>query len=123
MENTIYKLNRLNDLGVTIAMDDFGTGYSSLGYLNKLPIHTLKIAQYFMRGIPDNPDDTSLVTTIIAMAKSLKLKLIAEGVETEEQLDFLRQQGCEEFQGYFFSQPVPARAFTKLLKQNKRFWR
>ncbi len=119
IETAIDKLFSLNALGVRIAIDDFGTGYSSLGYLKRFPIHTLKVAQYFMHGIPKDPDVVAIVTAVIAMAKGLKLKVIAEGVETEEQLEFLKRLGCEEMQGYLFSKPLTAEAFKDMLAQEK----
>jgi diguanylate cyclase (GGDEF)-like protein len=120
VETTVYKLKELNDLGIQIAIDDFGTGYSSLNYLKKFPIHTLKIAQSFVHNITIDPDDAAILTMIITLAKSLKLKVIAEGVETEEQLAFLKQLHCDEMQGFLFCEPAPAAAFEKILAQDKR---
>jgi EAL domain-containing protein (putative c-di-GMP-specific phosphodiesterase class I) len=107
---------RLCDLGVRIAIDDFGTGYSSLDRLKRFPIHTLKVAQPFMDGVSEDEDSAAIVTTIIVLAKSLKLNVVAEGVESEEQLAFLRGQGCNEMQGYLFSRAVTSEAFLALLK-------
>lgn len=121
VEAAISKLSKINALGIQIAIDDFGTGYSSLNYLRKFPIHTLKIDQSFVRDVTTNPGDASIVTAIIAMAKSMKLKVIAEGVETKEQLTFLKDQQCEEAQGYLFYKPVPAETIEKILMQNKPF--
>ena len=106
-ENTAVVLGQIKSMGIAISIDDFGTGYSSLSYLKRFPIDFLKIDQSFVRGVPDNSDDVAIVRAIIAMAKSLKLALIAEGVETADQRSFLREEGCEEAQGYLFSRPVP----------------
>ena len=99
-------------------MDDFGTGYSSLASLKKLPISQLKIDQSFVRDILNDPDDMTIVRTIIAMAKNMALSVIAEGVETEAQRVFLEQHDCPVFQGYLFSKPVPIDQFELLLKRN-----
>jgi diguanylate cyclase (GGDEF)-like protein len=112
----IFKLHKLKRLGVRISIDDFGTGYSSLSYLNKLPINTLKIAQQFVRYIKNDTSSKAIVSAVIAIAKSLKLSVIAEGVENEYQLKFLKSQYCYEMQGYLFSKPVPADEFEKLLR-------
>ena len=105
-ESSIEKLNILKDLGIEISIDDFGTGYSSLSYLKRLPVSKLKIDQSFTRGIPDDRDDVVIVKTIIALAENLNLKLIAEGVETEEQKEFMFENGCHEIQGYLYSKPI-----------------
>ena len=107
-ENAALTLGRLKDMGLTIALDDFGTGYSSLSYLKRFPIDGLKIDRAFVRDIATDPDDAAIVTAIITMAQSLKLDVVAEGVETQQQLDFLRARGCLAAQGYFFSKPLPA---------------
>jgi diguanylate cyclase (GGDEF)-like protein len=120
VERVISKLNELRDLGIHISMDDFGTGYSSLQYLRKLPLHKLKIDQSFIRGINDDPDNAAIVTTIIAMAKHLRLEVVAEGVETAEDLHFLLQQKCQHAQGYFFSKPLPAEQFELLLSKQEQ---
>ncbi len=108
-------LQTLRESGIRIALDDFGTGYSSLSYLRKFPVDALKIDQSFIRQINASGGDTILVSTVIRMAQSLNLRTIAEGVETLEQARFLREQGCDEAQGYFFSQPLPAEQFANLL--------
>ncbi len=113
----IDALTRLRELGITLAIDDFGTGYSSLAYLKRLPIDRLKIDRSFIRDLPDDRDDAAIASTIIAMAGHLGLEVLAEGVEEEAQLEFLRRYGCEEFQGFYLSRPVPAKAFRKLLLQ------
>ncbi|MCP1311100.1 putative bifunctional diguanylate cyclase/phosphodiesterase [Paenibacillus tyrfis] len=115
VDQVIQKLQTLRELGVHISMDDFGTGYSSLNYLKKFPIDKLKIAQQFVRDITIDPDDAAIVQAIMAMALSLKLNVIAEGVETEEQLSFLLDIKCREIQGYIYSKPVPANEFTDLM--------
>lgn len=109
----IAKLHALKNLGIKIAVDDFGTGYSSLSYLKKFPFHTLKIDKSFVKDIDDDSDDNKIISTIIAMAHNLKVKVIAEGVETKEQLEFLQQQNCNEVQGYFFSKPLSVEAFER----------
>jgi diguanylate cyclase (GGDEF)-like protein/PAS domain S-box-containing protein len=109
-------LQALRKSGVHVAIDDFGTGYSSLSYLRKLPIDTLKIDQSFVGQIVSGGDDAAIVTAVISMARSLKLRVVAEGVETFEALEFLHAHQCEEAQGYYFSRPVPAEQFAKLLE-------
>ncbi|MFZ5594315.1 MAG: sensor domain-containing protein [Pseudomonadota bacterium] len=113
-EHSIELLRNLKSLGVTLAIDDFGTGYSSLSRLKHLPIDTLKIDRSFVRDIPHDPDDVAIANAIIAMARSLKLKVVAEGVETADQLAFLRTQQCDIVQGYFLNKPVPADEITHL---------
>ncbi len=107
-EDVIIKLNALNALGIGISIDDFGTGYSSLSLLKRLPINRLKIDRSFVKDIPDDEEDVAIVKAIIALAKSLKLNLIAEGVETSEQIGFLIEHGCTNIQGHFYSQPLSA---------------
>jgi diguanylate cyclase (GGDEF)-like protein/PAS domain S-box-containing protein len=115
-EAAVNTLRALKGKGLHIALDDFGTGYSSLSYLKRFPIDVLKIDRSFIRDIATNPDDASITSAIIAMARSLDLDTVAEGVETEQQLVFLRQQGCRVVQGYYFSKPVPAGEFEVLLR-------
>jgi diguanylate cyclase (GGDEF)-like protein/PAS domain S-box-containing protein len=109
-------LQSLRAKGVRLAVDDFGTGYSSLSYLRKFPVDTLKIDQSFVRQITTTPDETSIVTAVISLGQSLKLRVVAEGVETLEELAFLQSQQCNEAQGYYFSQPIPSQQFAKLLE-------
>jgi len=116
MDKTITTMSALRDIGVRFALDDFGTGYSSLQYLKKLPLYQLKIDQSFVRDIVVDGSDLTIVRTIIAMAQSLELEVIAEGVETEEQRQLLLNNGCENFQGYLFSMPVEIRQFELLLR-------
>jgi EAL domain-containing protein (putative c-di-GMP-specific phosphodiesterase class I) len=113
-ERTIELLNRITALGIKISIDDFGTGHSSLAYLKKLPVDALKIDKEFIRGIPSDEDDISIVKSIIALAKSMRLDVVAEGVETDDQLDFLSKEGCNLIQGYLFSHPKPALEIPEL---------
>jgi diguanylate cyclase (GGDEF)-like protein/PAS domain S-box-containing protein len=109
-------LKTLRERQIQVAIDDFGTGYSSLGYLRKFPLDILKIDQSFVRQISTPGEDTTIVTAVIAMARQLKLRVIAEGVETREELEFLRAHHCDEAQGYYFSRPVPPEQFARLLR-------
>lgn len=109
-------LRTLRGRGVQLAVDDFETGYSSLSYLTKFPIDALKIDQSFVRQITATPDDTAIVTAVISMGRSLNLRVIAEGVETHEELTFLHAHRCNEAQGYYFSRPVPPEQFAKLIE-------
>ena len=106
--HTLQTLEALRALGVRLSVDDFGTGYSSLAYLKRYPIDKLKIDRSFVRDIPGDSDDVAIATAIIQMARSLQLHTVAEGVETQEQLDMLRNLGCNQFQGYLVSRPVDA---------------
>jgi diguanylate cyclase (GGDEF)-like protein/PAS domain S-box-containing protein len=115
-ERAVSTLSALKAIGVTLAIDDFGTGYSSLSYLKRFPLDKIKIDKSFVDGLPENPDDAAIATAIIAMAHSLQRAVIAEGVETEAQLGFLRAHGCDEIQGYLFSEPLGARELMGLLR-------
>lgn len=117
IDNTIQTMNTLNEIGIRFALDDFGTGYSSLQYLKLLPLYQLKIDRSFIQDIVIDSDDKAIVQTIIAMAKAMDLEAIAEGVETEEQLNILRNKGCLKFQGYLFDKPAPIEEFNALLKK------
>ncbi|MEA3371215.1 MAG: EAL domain-containing protein [Campylobacterota bacterium] len=114
-DEAIEILKQISDLGINLAIDDFGTGYSSLSYLKKLPIDKLKIDQSFVRYLPDDEEDVGIVKAVIALAKSLNLSTIAEGVETQEQKEFLLQNGCKNIQGYLYSKPVPADEMETIL--------
>jgi len=115
VESTVNALTRLKEMGVRLAIDDFGTGYSSLSYLRRFPIDVLKIDQSFIRGLSNDSNDAALVSAIISLGRSLKLTIIAEGVETLEQLDFLKAHRCEEGQGFYFSKAVEPDAFVRYL--------
>lgn len=115
LEQVADALHTLRSAGIQVAVDDFGTGYSTLNYLQRLPVDIIKIDQQFVRDIPNSKEDMTLVKAVIAMAHSMGLDVVAEGVETEAQADFLRKHLCEELQGYFFSKPLPAKEFEALL--------
>ncbi len=117
IEDTIAVMNALNEIGVQFSLDDFGTGYSSLQYLKRLPLDQLKIDQSFVHDISIDSSDRAIVSTIIAMSHILNLDVIAEGVETEEQRQFLLNSGCTHYQGYLFGRPAPIEQFEALLKQ------
>ncbi|RMX21437.1 EAL domain-containing protein [Legionella jordanis] len=118
MQN-LHKLRQLKDLGISLTIDDFGTGYSSLNYLKEFPVDKLKIDQSFVQDCIDDHNDASIIQAIIAMGHSLRLKVLAEGIEREEQLNFLRNSQCDEGQGFFYGQPMTAEKFAKLLQENK----
>jgi EAL domain-containing protein (putative c-di-GMP-specific phosphodiesterase class I) len=114
-ESTASVLQTLRGRGVQVSVDDFGTGYSNLGYLLKFPLDALKIDQSFVRQITTTPYETGIVSAIVSMGRSLKLRVIAEGIETSEELAFLQTHNCHEGQGYYFSRPVVLQQFAKLL--------
>lgn len=113
---------QLRELGVKLAIDDFGTGYSSLSYLKRLPVDYVKIDQAFIRGLDEAQEDVVITQAIIAMAHSLGLQVVAEGVETAGQMAILKAQGCDEIQGYLISRPVPAQEMVQLLIRDQRGW-
>ncbi|NWD23770.1 EAL domain-containing response regulator [Pseudomonas yamanorum] len=118
-QHTITSLQRLRAMGVKISIDDFGTGYSSLAYLRRFPIDTLKIDIAFIREVTSNPQDAAITRTIIELAHSLNLRVVAEGVETQAQLEFLRHAGCDQIQGYLFSRPLPMLELERLLLEKR----
>ncbi|MDQ1909866.1 EAL domain-containing protein [Paenibacillus sp. GD4] len=125
MNNVPYivdTMQKLKLLGVRISIDDFGTGYSSLSYLKRFRVHTLKIDQSFIRDVTSDEDNAAIVTALIAMSHRLKIKSLAEGVETQEQLKFLQDQGCDEIQGYVFSKPMPAQEFELMIREKKQLY-
>jgi EAL domain-containing protein (putative c-di-GMP-specific phosphodiesterase class I) len=113
--DTIIKMQKLKALGLSFSLDDFGTGYSSLSYLTQLPFEQLKIDQSFVKNLELQQTDAVMVQTIISMANSLAMEIIAEGVETKAQRDFLKHHGCSLYQGYLFGKPVPLEEFEELL--------
>ncbi len=119
-KKTIDTLRRLKAIGIRISIDDFGTGYSSLAYLKRFPVDVLKIDRSFIMDVTTNPADAAITTAIISMAHSLDVKVVAEGVETVEQFDFLRVRGCDEIQGYYLAQPLPAIEISKLLLRGNK---
>ncbi|MBF0368841.1 MAG: EAL domain-containing protein [Magnetococcales bacterium] len=119
VEKAIDTMSRVREMGIMISVDDFGTGYSSLSYLKRFPIHALKIDRSFVRDIVQDTDDKAIVSAVISLARSLELKVVAEGVEEPEQLTYLESQGCDSFQGYIFSPPVKSDIFSELLKKEQ----
>ncbi|WP_016875503.1 putative bifunctional diguanylate cyclase/phosphodiesterase [Chlorogloeopsis fritschii PCC 9212] len=120
IQRSVQILQQLRELGICLALDDFGTGYSSLNYLKRLPINMLKIDRSFVQDVTSNPDSAAVTDAIIALAKSLRLNITAEGVETQDQLDYLQIRGCDEGQGFYFSRPVPVDTITQMLKESSR---
>ncbi len=119
VQSAVAAMQSFKEIGVTLSLDDFGTGYSSLSYLKKFPIDYLKIDQSFVRDLLVETDADAIVLSIIGLAHNMRMKVIAEGVETEAQRDFLTEHGCDLLQGYLFSKPVPASQFAALLTQRK----
>jgi len=119
-DQTILILRQLKELGVFLSLDDFGTGYSSLSHLRRFPIDVLKVDQSFVRDVTTNKDDAAIAASIIALAHSLQLSVIAEGVETQPQLHYLAEQRCDVIQGYYFSRPIPSADFAALLGADAR---
>ncbi len=120
IERSVKTLKELQKLGICLALDDFGTGYSSLNYLKRFPVDMLKIDRSFVQDVMSNADSAAVTDAIIALAKSLRLKITAEGVETQEQLEYLQMRGCDEGQGFYFSRPVPADIIASMLQKSSR---
>ena len=116
-EESIAILEQLSAMGVMVSVDDFGTGYSSMSYLRRFPIDKLKIDRVFISELASRPEDASIVRAIVSLAHSLRLKVVAEGVETAAQLEFLSAIGCDEYQGYYFSRPLPGNEFERLVRE------
>lgn len=119
VDETLQILEKFKKLGLSLSIDDFGTGYSSLSYLKRFPLDVLKIDRSFVNDIAIDSDGRAVVASIIGLAHNLNLKVIAEGVETPEQIRFLKERGCDELQGYYFSKPLGADAFMTLLEDRK----
>jgi EAL domain-containing protein (putative c-di-GMP-specific phosphodiesterase class I) len=119
-DSIIAIMNELVAMGLALALDDFGTGYSSLAYLKKFPISTLKIDRSFVIGLPYEENDCAIARAIVTMAQQLRQEIVAEGVETAEQMSFLRELGCDQLQGYLFSPAVPAAEFERMLCEGQR---
>ena len=117
-EEAIKILNQFRSMKIKLAIDDFGTGYSSLAHLKRFPLDTLKIDKSFVDDIPQSQDDSEIAATIIAMGHTFRLKVLAEGVETKEQLDFLNSCGCDLYQGFYKSKPLPETEFLQFLASN-----
>ena len=120
LEDTVDTLEKFKEIGVQLSFDDFGTGYTSLSYLKRFPLDILKIDQSFVQGIPMDQHDAAIITAIIVLAHTMGLKVIAEGVETEDQLRYLQSLQCDEMQGFYFSQPLPVDKLSELLHAGTR---
>lgn len=120
VDEKLEKMESLKSMGVRISIDDFGTGYSSLAYFTRFPIDTLKIDRSFINDMLNDENAKTIVTTIINLAKTIKIKIIAEGVETVEQLEYLKQKGCDKIQGYYFSRPVAPDLIREMLKEDSK---
>ncbi len=116
IEHVIAIMDQITAMGVTLSLDDFGTGYSSLSYLKRFPINTLKIDRSFTMGLPGDGNDCAIASTIVSIGRQLRHRVIAEGVETAEQLAFLSRAGCDEVQGFLFSRPLPALEFEQAVR-------
>lgn len=114
-------LTEIKNMGVRLAIDDFGTGYSSLAQIKHFPIDTLKVDRSFIRNVPEDSEDQAIIEAIISMGKTLSLTVVAEGVETQEQMNYLKEHSCNEMQGYYFSKPVAAEKFADLSKAHLPF--
>ncbi len=121
IELTINVLSELRSMGVRISIDDFGTGYSSMSYLKKFPLDVLKIDRSFIKDLPHDPKDSAIVTAIAEMARGLSLEIIAEGIENNEQNEFIKKVGCESMQGFYIQKPVSATFISKIVKQGNSF--
>ena len=119
-EESAAILEQLSRMGVLVSVDDFGTGYSSMSYLRRFPIDKLKIDRSFITDLMSRAEDASIVQAIISLAHGLRLKVVAEGVETPEQLEFLKSLGCDQYQGYHFSEPLPATVFSELVREQQQ---
>ena len=119
-DHAVGMLRSLKQIGVRLSIDDFGTGYSSLNYLKRFPLHALKVDRSFIKEITTDPDDALITKAVISMAHSLRLKVVAEGVETEAQLTYLAASGCDEMQGFYFCRPIPADQCSPLLRERRQ---
>jgi EAL domain-containing protein (putative c-di-GMP-specific phosphodiesterase class I) len=119
-DEVVHIMNDLAAMGLGIALDDFGTGYSSLAYLKRFPITTLKIDRSFVTGVPHQPNDCAIAQAIVTMGKQLRQEIVAEGVENKAQMDYLRELGCDQLQGYLFSKPLSAADYERLVRDDVR---